>query len=98
MFVLINLWFVVPHFSDWGRVQTTMAKAQKKLEDYNKAIADTPKLQVEVAKLEGESMQVPQEEQATHFASTIQVQVIQSGFSPETTGKIEATTNQTFLN
>jgi hypothetical protein len=96
VFIVLNAWFVVPHFSDWGKVQRDVLKARHTLEVFNAALARTNQVQLEIKKLEDEGEEVPQEDQATHFASTIQSQAIQSGVGIDMTGKIQATTNQNF--
>src|SRR3569832_2091891 len=87
VFFLVNLWFVVPHFSDWSKVQARNAKAQTTLQLYQKEIAQKPTYERMLAVLEGEGQNVPQEEQSTHFASIIQSQAMQAGVSIQNYGK-----------
>src|SRR5438132_4720497 len=74
-FVIMNAWFVFPHFSDWGRVQQRMAKAQKTLNMYETERRQKPAYEDGIKKLQGEESQpVPLEDQAGTFADTIRSQ------------------------
>jgi hypothetical protein len=97
LFVVLNLWFVFPHFSDWGRVQDRMFDAQRKLGRYDAEIAQMHSISNQVRRLEGEGAVVPPEAQSLHFSSAIQSQSVQSHVSIPQTGKIMARTNQFFL-
>jgi Tfp pilus assembly protein PilO len=97
VFILVNLWFVVPHFSDWGKVQARNAKAQTTLQVYQNEIAQKGTYERMLAVLEGEGQNVPQEEQSTHFASIIQSQAMQAGVAIQNYGKQNSSTNQFFL-
>src|SRR6266496_2145379 len=77
--ILLNLWFVVPHFSDWGKVQERRAKAQKTLEMFQKEIDQKPKYQRGVAELQGEGQNVAWEDQVFQFVGTIQSESARSG-------------------
>ncbi len=72
VFVVLNLWWVQPHFGDWARMQLRRGKAQDTLKKYTAVTNGTPALQKEVAKLESESAPVPPEDQTRDFALTIQ--------------------------
>jgi len=78
-------------------VQQSNANARKKLENYNATLAKTNELGREIRRLEDEGTEVPQEDQMTHFASTIQSQAVRSGVDPQSSGKLQATTNQNFV-
>jgi Tfp pilus assembly protein PilO len=97
VFIVLNAWFVVPHFSDWGKVQQRNADARKKLANYNATLARTNEIEREIRRIEGQGADVPMEDQATHFASTIQTEAIRAGVTLDNSGKLQATTNQNFL-
>ena len=98
VFVVLNLWFVVPHFSDWGKVQARMTKAQKTLGEFDTKISQTPTLQKLIIDIEGgEGAKIPLEEQSAHFGTTIESQAAQNGVGIMTKGRIQTTTNQNFF-
>lgn len=94
-FVVLNFWFVFPHFSDWGQVQFRMQNAQDKLRRYQNEIAQTNTYAKAVRKMEGEGYSVPPEDQALHFASAVQSQAAQSRVNIITTSRILTKTNRT---
>src|SRR6516164_2047915 len=55
VFVVLNVWFVLPHFSDWSKVKARTAKAHKTLEAFQKEIAELPTYQTNIARLMGEN-------------------------------------------
>jgi hypothetical protein len=97
VFIILNAWFVVPHFSDWGRVQKKREKAEKTLALFQKEIATTPTLQAQIAKIEGEDAAVLPEEQAAQLASTIQAQAVQHDVHVDQTFRMQTFTNQNFV-
>src|ERR1043166_29196 len=94
LFLVLNAWFVVPHFSDWSIAQDRLSKARKKLDRFQKEIgqADTYKMQIQ--RLESESQDVPSEDQSIHFVSTIQSQAAQSGVNIIQVGRVQPRTNR----
>jgi len=97
-FVVFNLVFVRPYFSQWSVVQDRMWQAQRKLRLYNAAIADKPKYQRLVNELTaGGGAVVPAEEQAHNFATTVQSQAAANNVRLTSTGRMATHTNQTFL-
>src|SRR5258707_7112678 len=97
LFVVINFWFVVPHFSDWGKVKIRMAKARETLAMFDAEIAQSGRYEREVRKLEGEGLAVPPEDQSVHFQGAIRDQQIQSGVNITSMGRQSNHTNQFFL-
>jgi hypothetical protein len=97
MFVILNFWFVVPHFSDWGKVQSRTATARKTLEVREAKVAQKSNLQRLVAGLEREGLAVPQEEQTVHFPTTIQSAAAIAGVGIPSSGRVSARTNQWFV-
>ena len=96
-FVVLNFWFVFPHFSDWTNVQNRMRDARAKLAKYETEIAKKASYLKTIKELSGEGMDVPAEEQANQFQRTFQMQAGQTGVNIVTTGKQTSKTNQFFL-
>jgi len=97
VFIILNAWFVVPHFSDLKKVQTRRENAEAKLRKYETEVARLPALTNEIRKFEREGTDVPQEDQAGHFASTITSQAASHQVETIQTFRIQATTNQNFF-
>lgn len=97
LFVVLNLWLVLPRFSDWGTVQNRRWEAQRKLGVYRKEIAQVPDLEKKLKELEGENMGVPPEEQFVQFSRAVQTQQARSGVNITGTSKLLTRTNLFFL-
>lgn len=96
-FLVLNAFFVWPHFSDLSQVRFRMDNAREKLSKYQNEIAQMPTYVKEVRKMEGEGLAVPPEEQAFQFANAINAQAGQSGVHIVQNGKINTQTNQFFI-
>lgn len=97
LFVVLNWWFVFPHFSDWARVQARMEKARRTLVRYEREIANTNSVARAVKQMESEGYSIPAEEQFLHFSSTREAVAQQSGVNIGQASKITTRTNQFFL-
>ncbi len=99
VFVVLNIWFVLPHFSDWGKVQKRTAKAYKTLAAFQLEIAQIPFYQTNIAILEGQSggRAVPHEDQASQFDRAIIDHQTQTGVNVTSKGGPKFHTNQFFL-
>jgi Tfp pilus assembly protein PilO len=97
LFLVLNWWFVWPHFSDWAKVQARMARARRSLETYQKEVQQTNTLWRSVKQLESEGFSVPPEEQTLHFGNTRETVALQSGVQIGVTTKPTTRTNQFFL-
>lgn len=95
-FVVLNFWFVFPHFSDWTTTKARMWEAQEKLRDYEAEVRLLPSYRAQVREFEKEG-QVPLEDQAAQFSRAIQAQEVQSGVHIIQTSKATTRTNQFFL-
>jgi type II secretory pathway component PulM len=95
--ILLNLWFVVPHFSDLTKVHQRREKARTTLEMFQKEIDQKDKYIKGIAQLQGEGQNVPPEDQVIHFLGTIQSQAAQSGVQILNTVKPRTETNQFFI-
>jgi hypothetical protein len=96
VFVVINVWFVLPHFSDWSRTKLRMAKAQKTLDEFEAEIRQVATYRRKVDELQKENQDVPSEDQAVHFQRAIQNQAAESHVEL-ISQKGSARTNQFFL-
>ena len=97
LFIVLNLWFVVPHFSDWNKVQNRMVEARRKLAMYQKEIDQMPRNEAEVKRLEGEGLAVPAEDQSIHFSGAVQTEAVRTGVSLNSIGKITSQTGPFFV-
>ena len=78
VFVVLNVIFVRPLFSDWAKYQARGDKARKTLKVFQEKIALVPELERRVKTMENEGAFVPPEDQANDFIRTIQSQQIAS--------------------
>jgi hypothetical protein len=95
-FVVLNIWFIFPHFSDWGRVKARMAKSQQTLEIFRKALAQEPLFRAKIKELEKAGSSVPTQDQELHFENTITMLAAQSHVVPST-GRMSTRTNDPFF-
>jgi hypothetical protein len=95
--ILLNLWFVVPHFSDLPKVQERKAKAQRTLEMFQKEIDQKPKYVRWVAELQGAGQNVAWENQIYQFQNSIQSEVVRTGVQIQNQVKPHSQTNQFFI-
>ena len=97
LFVVLNAWFVFPHFSDLTKAQDRRAEAFKKLERWQVEINQEPGYRRQIRDLESEGQAVPAEDQQNQFSRAIQMQQAQSGANITSTSKQTVRTNQFFL-
>ena len=97
LFVVLNAWFVFPHFSDLGQAQDQRADALKKIERWQVEIDQEPTYRRQIRELESEGQSVPAEDQQNQFSRAIQMQQAQSGVNITSTSKQTVRTNQFFL-
>lgn len=98
VFVVLNAWFVFPHFSDWTKVQSRMKDAQWQLAKYQTETNQIPAYKKLIEQLTGpENPDVPAEDQASQFSRVIQMHQAQSGVNVTSTSRISTSTNQFFL-
>src|SRR5580765_3150094 len=71
IFIVVNVVFVFPHFSDWGRVQQRMFEARQKLAKWQSIAAEEPNITRLVKELQSQGSSVPPEEQTYQFTDTI---------------------------
>lgn len=97
LFVVLNAWFVFPHFSDLAQAQKQRADAQEKIGRWQVETNHTSSYQRQIRELESEGQAVPAEEQQNQFSRAIQMQQAQSGVNITSTSKQIVRTNQFFL-
>jgi hypothetical protein len=97
LFVVLNAWFVVPHFSDLGQAKKRRADALEQMKRWQVEIDQKAKYQAGISKLIKEGQEVQAEDQVNQFARAIQEQQARSGVGIGTFGRTTTKTNQFFL-
>ena len=97
LFVVLNAWFVFPHFSDLTQAQKQRAEALEKIGRWQVEINQEPSYRKQIRDLESEGQAVPAEDQQNQFSRAIQMQQAQSGVNITSTSKQTVRTNQFFL-
>lgn len=97
LFVVLNLVFVVPHFSDLSDAQRRRSEALDKLKKWQVEIDQAKKYKEGIKKFALEGLDVPPEDQVNQFARAIQNQQATSGVGIPNFGRTTTTTNQFFL-
>ena len=97
LFIMLNFWFVVPHFSDLSKIDRRIDTARLKREKFQGEIARIPIYDDGIKKIEGGALAVPQEDQMMHFSTAIQSEAGHTIGIPTSTGKIRTDTNEFFL-
>jgi type II secretory pathway component PulM len=96
-FIVLNFFFVFPHFSDLAAAHARRDETEAKLTRYEKEFAQTNLYAARLRELEKENSEVGIEDQAFQFANAIQAQAGQSGVRVLSNGRINTQTNQFFL-
>jgi len=96
-FIVINFFWVWPHFSDWDRTQYQLKQKRSALATYQAIIAQKATLEAELHKLIGQGPTVPPEDQATEFFRTINTTASQNGVSFIGSSRSVTKTNQFFV-
>ena len=97
LFLVLNSWFVVPHFSDLGQAQKRRADALEKIRRWQIEINQESTYRRQVKELESEGQSVPAEDQQNQFSRAIQEHEAESGVKVTSTSKPTVRTNQFFL-
>jgi hypothetical protein len=79
VFILLNAFFVWPHFGDWGKLQTRKRQAVDLLKAYQTEVDNIPRYQKQFADLQQAGAAVATEEQASRFSITVNNQATLSG-------------------
>jgi len=96
-FLVINVFWVWPHFSDWGVIRGRLDTANATLATFDAMFQKTNTLAIEVEKMQRGGANVPPEDQAVSFLRTIQTQAAQSGVAVGGNGRLITRTNQFFM-
>jgi Tfp pilus assembly protein PilO len=96
LFVVLNLVFVRPYFSQWGTMRDRLTDAQGKLKRYQAMSAQKPTLEKQVKVYESQGGFVAPEDQAVNLMRTIQGQAANSGFGIQNFSRSQMRTNQFF--
>ncbi len=97
MFVVLNAWFVVPHFSDLAEAKKRRADALAKMKRWQVEIDQKAKYQAGISKFIKEGQEVQAEDQVNQFARTIQEQQARSGTGIGNFGKNHHQNQPVFL-
>lgn len=98
LFVVAQVWFVWPHFGDYGKLRARQRAAEKTLQEFRAELAQKDKFAAEVKRLEDEGgLAVPAEDQATDLLRAVDAQARQSQVSVQSSARPLTITNQFFL-
>jgi Tfp pilus assembly protein PilO len=96
-FAVINIFWVRPHFADWGNLNRRLDAANQKLASDQALIRQRPTLETDVKRLSGGEGDVLPEDQSIRFLQTIQSQGFKSGISFNFPSRQIASSNQFFI-
>ena len=96
-FIVINVFWVWPHFSDWGNLKNRIGVARGTLTRYDLLIQQKSKIEGEIQKLTKEGTYVPPEDQFTQFLKTIQQLAAQNHVNFTGSSRPNTATNEFFL-
>lgn len=97
LFLVLNWWQVWPHFSDWSNLRVRMDTANRKLNLYQTAAAQIPKLRQQVNTFGNEGAVVAPEDQSINLMHTINMQASASGVSIQNFSRQITLTNDAFF-
>ncbi|HEY1662376.1 MAG TPA: hypothetical protein VGI03_08155 [Verrucomicrobiae bacterium] len=95
--LVLNWWFIWPHFADWGNYHGQLVGGQQTLALYQKTIADSAKYDALVKDFENQGEFVPAADQAISFLRTVQSQSSASGAGISGMGHVNTHTNEFFV-
>lgn len=94
--LVVNVWFVWPHFGDLKRAQTERTKALADLERFNEEIAKVPQRQAEVERLSSVGGKVAKLDQANLMSRTIELAAERHGVTIQRQNQGKSTTGDFF--
>jgi Tfp pilus assembly protein PilO len=98
VFVLVlNWWFIWPHFSDWSNLHRRLEEAQQKLKLYQTTILQTSNYEAQVKGFESQGEFVAPEDQSINFLRTIQSQALASDVGMSSMSRMMTRTNDAFF-
>jgi Tfp pilus assembly protein PilO len=95
--LVLNWWFIWPHFYDWSNLHRQLTDGQQKLALYQKTIDGASKYDAMVKTFESQGGFVPGEDQAIDFLRTLQSQSTASGAGLVGIGRLVTHTNEFFV-
>jgi hypothetical protein len=97
IFVVVQFFFIWPHFGDVKKLQIRQENALKTLKEQRAVIAETNELGTLLARLQGEGQDVPAGDQIMQFMRTVQTEASRVRVNIQTTSKPFTRTNEFFL-
>jgi len=97
LFLVLNIFFVWPRFSDWKKTTMRWENANRTLKMFEDEIAQKSAYETKLKMLESEGSFVPPEDQSTEFLRSVQSQAAQSGVTIIANSRQSAPTNAFFL-
>ena len=100
VFVVLNIWLVLPYFGQLGKTQQRTADAKVQIRKYNAEIQKRSAYEKQVKELEGQGNYIPTEEQATALQREVTQQAVLSGVQVQTivpAGRQSGTRTNTFF-
>jgi hypothetical protein len=95
--ILLNLWFVVPHFSDLPKVRERKNKADYVRKKFEEEIARKRIYEEGIARMQGEGQNVPAEDRMYDFQNKILSEAVSSGVQIRNQPKPRSETNTFFI-
>ncbi len=96
-FVILNLLFVFPHFSDLDTMYQRRLEAEEKLGKYKSEITQTNVYVRGIRDMQKENEDVAPEDQSYQFQNAVSIQAAQSHVTLQNIAPVKTTTNQFFL-
>jgi len=97
LFVVVNIWFVWPHFGDLAQLQAKRGRAIKKLKLYQEEIGKKAAREAEVSRLESAGSNVRRQDQAIELLRAIQKQASSHKVSITGNSRQMTRTNEFFI-
>jgi Tfp pilus assembly protein PilO len=97
LLLVLNYVFIWPHFSDWDKLRSRQADAQRKLKVYQATIAQKPTYDTLAKSLESSGEVVELQDQSVNMMRNIQSQSAQSGVGIVNTSRQMTKTNDAFF-
>jgi type II secretory pathway component PulM len=97
LFVVVNIWFIWPHFGDLGEAKFQRSKALDKLAVYNEEIGKQTERQAEVERLSSATAGVPGQDQEIQLLRSVQQTARANGVSITGSSRQTTQTNNVFF-
>lgn len=97
LLIVLNWWFIWPHFSDLSDYRNRLEDAKSKLAKYQAAVDQSPALKRQLAQYESQGEFVAPENQGVNLITTVQQQSLQSGVALQNVSPSQTHTNDAFF-